>query len=140
TTRKISLSIPKQALLHRKQNPRNLHNDTNRVIQIREDMNLKFPLTVWSMVESLYYIPAEATNKETHEKVLAGEAEAEQPVSAHIFTSHESQDHYMGMGLYDSLPVAKEVWERADGNLIVDYGKWFSLQYSYPTLTALQTL
>ena len=34
-----------------------------------------------------------------------------------------SQEQGMGMDLYDSSPIAKEVWDRADKYLMDTYGK-----------------
>ncbi|PUU81782.1 fatty acid synthase beta subunit dehydratase [Tuber borchii] len=74
------------------------------------------------MVSGRKIIKVEATNKETQEKVLVGEAEVEQPVSAYIFTGQGSQEQGMGMSLYDSSPVAREVWDRADRHFMDNYG------------------
>ncbi|KAG0643674.1 hypothetical protein HOY80DRAFT_997593 [Tuber brumale] len=62
-----------------------------------------------------------ATNKETQVKVFVGEAEVEQLVSALIFTSQGSQGQGMGMGLYDSSPVGREVWGKADRRFMDNY-------------------
>ena len=75
------------------------------------------------MVSGRKIIKVEATNKETQEKVLVGEAEVEQPVSAYIFTGQGSQEQGMGMSLYDSSPVAREVWDRADRHFMDNYGE-----------------
>ena len=74
------------------------------------------------MVAGRKIITVEASNKETEEKVLLGEAEVEQPVSAYVFTGQGSQEQGMGMELYNSSPVAKEVWDRADSHFIENYG------------------
>jgi len=59
----------------------------------------------------------EGTNKEAEEKVLVGEAEAEQPVSTAIFTDQGSWGQGVGMSLYHSSPIARKVWDRADRHL-----------------------
>ncbi|KAI9721034.1 MAG: beta subunit of fatty acid synthetase [Candelaria pacifica] len=74
------------------------------------------------MVAGRKIIKVEASNKDTEEKVLLGEAEVEQPVSAYVFTGQGSQEQGMGMELYASSPVAKEVWDRADKHFLDNYG------------------
>jgi fatty acid synthase subunit beta len=75
------------------------------------------------MVAGRKIIKVEASNKATEEKVLLGEAEVEQPVSSYVFTGQGSQEQGMGMNLYASSPVAKEVWDRADKHFMDNYGK-----------------
>ncbi|KAI4197359.1 MAG: hypothetical protein LQ350_005980 [Teloschistes chrysophthalmus] len=74
------------------------------------------------MVAGRKIIKVEASNKETEDKVLLGEAEVEQPVSSYVFTGQGSQEQGMGMELYNSSPVAKEVWDRADAHFMENYG------------------
>lgn len=75
------------------------------------------------MVGGRKIIKVEASNRETEEKVLLGEAEIEQPITAYIFTGQGSQEQGMGMDLYASSAVAKEVWDRADKYLMDTYGE-----------------
>ncbi|KAI9367410.1 acyl transferase domain-containing protein [Aspergillus egyptiacus] len=74
------------------------------------------------MVAGRKIIKVEVSNKETEDKVLLGEAEVEQPVTAYVFTGQGSQEQGMGMELYATSPVAKEVWDRADRHFIENYG------------------
>ncbi|KAF2803837.1 beta subunit of fatty acid synthase [Mytilinidion resinicola] len=74
------------------------------------------------MISGRKIIKIEASNKETDTKVLLGEAEVEQPTSAYVFTGQGSQEQGMGMDLYASSPVAKDVWDRADKHFMDNYG------------------
>ncbi|KAJ5611452.1 Fatty acid synthase subunit beta [Penicillium herquei] len=74
------------------------------------------------MIAGRKIIKVEASNKETEDKVLLGEAEVEQPVTSYVFTGQGSQEQGMGMELYASSPVAKEVWDRADRHFMENYG------------------
>ena len=74
------------------------------------------------MVAGRKIIKVEASKKETEDKILLGEAEVEQPVSAYVFTGQGSQEQGMGMDLYESSPVAREVWDRADAHFMENYG------------------
>ncbi|KAJ5789310.1 uncharacterized protein N7518_006321 [Penicillium psychrosexuale] len=74
------------------------------------------------MIAGRKIIKVEASNKETEEKVMEGEAEVEQPVTSYVFTGQGSQEQGMGMELYGSSPVAQEVWDRADRHFMENYG------------------
>ncbi|KAF2144978.1 uncharacterized protein K452DRAFT_316116 [Aplosporella prunicola CBS 121167] len=74
------------------------------------------------MVSGRKIIKVEASNKETEDKVLLGEAEVEQPTTSYVFTGQGSQEQGMGMDLYASSPVAQEVWDRADKHFLDNYG------------------
>ncbi|ORZ20354.1 fatty acid synthase [Absidia repens] len=62
------------------------------------------------------------TINQNSEKVVVGTAEVEQPVTAYVFTGQGSQEQGMGMALYNSSNVAKEIWDRADKHFMENYG------------------
>lgn len=74
------------------------------------------------MINGRKIIKVECVNKETQVPVLSGEAEVDQPTSSYVFTGQGSQEQGMGMDLYESSPVAREVWDRADKHFINTYG------------------
>ncbi|KAF2086577.1 beta subunit of fatty acid synthase [Saccharata proteae CBS 121410] len=86
------------------------------------DDELDVKLQHVGMVSGRKIIKIEASNKETEDKVLLGEAEVEQPTSAYVFTGQGSQEQGMGMDLYASSEVAKAVWDRADKHFMDNYG------------------
>ena len=87
------------------------------------DDTIEVKLQHVGMISGRKIIKVEAVKAEDEEKVLLGEAEVEQPVSAYIFTGQGSQEQGMGMDLYASSPVAKEIWDRADKHFLDNYGK-----------------
>ena len=103
---------------------RSFHASLTGMVLPNDDIEVK--LQHVGMVAGRKIIKVEASNKETEEKVLLGEAEVEQPVSAYVFTGQGSQEQGMGMELYASSPVAKEVWDRADKHFMDNYGKHLS--------------
>lgn len=74
------------------------------------------------MVNGRKIIKVETKNVETDQAVLVGEAEIEQPVTTYVFTGQGSQEQGMGMDLYNSSEVAREVWDRADRHFVSNYG------------------
>jgi fatty acid synthase subunit beta len=99
---------------------RSFHASLVGMVLPNDDIEIK--LQHVGMVAGRKIIKLEASNKETEEKVLLGEAEVEQPVSSYVFTGQGSQEQGMGMELYASSPVAKEVWDRADRHFMENYG------------------
>jgi len=102
---------------------RSFHASLVGMVLPNDDLNVK--LQHVGMVAGRKIIKVEASNKETEEKVLLGEAEIEQPVTAYVFTGQGSQEQGMGMDLYGSSDVARDVWDRADKYLMDTYGKHF---------------
>ena len=100
---------------------RSFHASLTGMVLPNDDIEVK--LQHVGMVAGRKIIKVEASNKETEDKVLIGEAEVEQPVSAYVFTGQGSQEQGMGMELYASSPVAKEVWDRADKHFMDNYGE-----------------
>ncbi|KAI5360752.1 Putative Acyl transferase domain superfamily, maoC-like dehydratase domain, fatty acid synthase [Septoria linicola] len=86
------------------------------------DDTIEVKLQHVGMVSGRKIIKIEAQKAETEDKVLLAEAEVEQPVSAYVFTGQGSQEQGMGMDLYGSSEVAKEVWDRADKHFMDNYG------------------
>ncbi|KAL9619279.1 MAG: hypothetical protein Q9160_006131 [Pyrenula sp. 1 TL-2023] len=99
---------------------RSFHASLVGMVLPNDDIDVK--LQHVGMVGGRKIVKVEALNKETEEKVLLGEAEVEQPVSSYVFTGQGSQEQGMGMDLYESSPVAKEVWDRADRHFMENYG------------------
>ncbi|KAF1814692.1 beta subunit of fatty acid synthase [Eremomyces bilateralis CBS 781.70] len=94
----------------------------NLVGMVLPDDLIDVKLTHVGMVRGRKIIKVEAASAETEEKVLLGEAEVEQPVSAYVFTGQGSQEQGMGMDLYEASEVAREVWDRADKHFMDNYG------------------
>ena len=94
----------------------------NMVDMVLPNDDIEVKLQHVGMVSGRKIIKVEASNKDTEANVLLGEAEVEQPVSAYVFTGQGSQEQGMGMELYGSSPVAKEVWDRADAHFMENYG------------------
>jgi fatty acid synthase subunit beta len=94
----------------------------NLVGMVLPDDMLDVKLQHVGMVSGRKVIKIEVSNKETEDKVLLGEAEIEQPTTSYVFTGQGSQEQGMGMDLYGSSAVAREVWDRADKHFMDNYG------------------
>jgi fatty acid synthase subunit beta len=99
---------------------RSFHASLTGMVLPNDDLEVK--LQHVGMVAGRKIIKIETSNKETEDKVLLAEAEVEQPVSSYVFTGQGSQEQGMGMDLYGSSAVAKEVWDRADRHFMDNYG------------------
>lgn len=106
---------------------RSFHCNLVGMVLPNDDIQVK--LQHIGMVAGRKIIKVEASNRETEDKVLTGEAEVEQPVSSYVFTGQGSQEQGMGMELYASSPVAKEVWDRADIHFMENYGMYLQTVY-----------
>jgi fatty acid synthase subunit alpha, fungi type len=62
------------------------------------------------------------TSNAQGQKVIQGSAEVSQSSTVYVFTSQGSQEHGMGMDLYNSSPAARAIWEGADAHLLTVYG------------------
>lgn len=94
----------------------------NLVGMVLPNDELEVKLEHTGMVGGRKLIKIETTNKDTGDKVMVADAEVEQPISSYVFTGQGSQEQGMGMDLYKSSPVAKEVWDRADKHFLDNYG------------------
>lgn len=90
------------------------------MVNPNDDLEVK--LDHIGMISGRKIIHAEVFNISNMEKVLVAEAEVEQPVTAYVFTGQGSQEQNMGMDLYKSSAVARDVWDRADKHFLENYG------------------
>ena len=63
-----------------------------------------------------------AMRNQRGETVLLGTSEVDQPTTAVVFTGQGSQSKGMGMDLYQSSEVARNIWDRADAHFKSSYG------------------
>ncbi|RFU28639.1 hypothetical protein B7463_g7700, partial [Scytalidium lignicola] len=83
---------------------------------------LEVCITHTGMIDGCKIVSIEASNADTKEKVLIGEAEIELPTTVYLFTGQGSQEKNMGMDLYAQSPAAKAIWDKADDFFFDNYG------------------
>lgn len=83
--------------------------------------NLSSKLSHIGMTNGRRLIKVETFNQKGA-KVLEGLAEVEQQSTAYVFTGQGSQEVGMGMALYKSSLVSKNIWDRADAHMLNEYG------------------
>lgn len=96
--------------------------NANFVGMVLPNDTLQTTLEHVGMINGRKIIKVETKNVETDSVVLSGEAEIEQPITTYVFTGQGSQEQGMGMDLYNSSQVARDVWDRADRHFIDNYG------------------
>ena len=95
--------------------------DVNFVGMVLPGDQIAVTIKHFAMRDGNLVVKVTAAN-ERGEKVLEGTAEVAQPTTVYVFTGQGSQEQGMGMDLYASSPVAKEVWDRADKHFWDNYG------------------
>ncbi len=85
------------------------------------------------MVQGRRVIEVTAINQRSGDTVLKAEAEIEDPKTAYVFTGQGSQAKGMGMEMYASSTVVRDIWDKADKHMIETYGR-SSLMISTPNL------
>ncbi|RMZ69319.1 Fatty acid synthase subunit beta [Pyrenophora seminiperda CCB06] len=75
-----------------------------------------------AMKNGLRVLSFQAVHSESKQVVLEGEAEVDQLLTAYVFTGQGSQKQDMGMELYATSEVARQVWDEADRFYSDTYG------------------
>ncbi|KAG9378266.1 Fatty acid synthase beta protein [Pyrenophora tritici-repentis] len=75
-----------------------------------------------AMKDGLRILNFQAVHSESKQVVLEGEAEVDQLLTAYVFTGQGSQKQDMGMDLYTTSEVARQVWDEADRFYSETYG------------------
>ncbi|KAL6151409.1 hypothetical protein ACJQWK_10672 [Exserohilum turcicum] len=75
-----------------------------------------------AMKDGLRVLSFQALHSESKQVVLEGEAEVDQALTAYVFTGQGSQKQDMGMDLYATCEVARQVWDEADRFYSETYG------------------
>lgn len=95
---------------------------SNFVGMVLPNDTLQTTLEHTGMINGRKIIKVQTKNVEKDSVVLEGEAEIEQPITTYVFTGQGSQEQGMGMDLYESSEVAREVWDKADRHFVANYG------------------
>ncbi|KAH5709769.1 hypothetical protein HBI18_229780 [Parastagonospora nodorum] len=92
-------------------------------------VNMVFPNSVLdvqihhiAMKDGLRVLSFQAIDSENRQVVVEGEAEVDQLLTAYVFTGQGSQKEDMGMDLYATSEVARQVWDEADRFYSDTYG------------------
>lgn len=75
------------------------------------------------MIQGRKFVEVTALNERSGDTVLKAEAEIEEPKTAYVFTGQGSQAKGMGMDMYASSAVVRDIWDKADKHMIDTYGE-----------------
>jgi fatty acid synthase subunit beta len=75
-----------------------------------------------AMKEGLRVLSFQVLDSESRQVVVEGEAEVDQLLTAYVFTGQGSQKQDMGMDLYATSEVARNVWDESDRFFSETYG------------------
>lgn len=104
-------------------------NDARRVLQFSVDfvgmVKPRDQLFTWMKhvgMKNGKMITEITTKNQNEETVLKGRAEITSPTTVYVFTGQGSAEKGMGMDLYQSSTVARQVWDTADSYFLNTYG------------------